>query len=87
MCTYIHGNNEKENNSKTERQTKKMRMIDRENNNDNRIAFKIDKILQQLSPLFNGSLSAPQVRYISWSLFPYTVPRSTLNKNWKFEEK
>ena len=43
--------------------------------------------LKQFLPLFNGSLSAPQVRYISWSLFPYTVPRSTLNKNWKCEEK
>ena len=43
--------------------------------------------LKHVSPLFNGSLSAPQVRYISWSLLPYTVPRSTLNKNWKFEEK
>ena len=42
MSTYIHQNNEKENNSKTERQTKKMRMIDRKNNSSNRIAFKIN---------------------------------------------
>ena len=52
--------------------------------NEREIVMKILswEILKKNLPLFNGSLNAPQVRYISWSLLPYTVPKSTFQKEW-----
>ena len=74
MSTYIHQNNEKKNNNKTERQTKEMRMIDRENNSSNRIAFKINKIFKASFTFIQRiSQRAPSEIYF---MIPLTVNRS-----------